>query len=107
MTRRFAPFVGALIAIAACLAAPSAPIPPEKPRSAWPMFGGTPGRNMVNLTDRDIPHNFDPETGEGILWAVPLGDRSCTQPVVAGGKVFVGTNNAQPRNGRDLKVLPG
>src|SRR2546423_236675 len=70
------------------------------------MFGGTHSRNMVNLADRNVPDNFNPETGDGILWRAALGSRTYTQPVVAGGKVFVGTNNERPRNDRDRTVLP-
>ena len=34
-------------------------------------------------------------------WKADLGSRSYSQPVVVGGKVFVGTNNERPRNPRD------
>jgi hypothetical protein len=40
---------------------------------------------------------------EWLLWKADLGTRSFSQPVVAGGKVFVGTNNQRPRNKRDRK----
>ena len=36
-------------------------------------------------------------------WKADLGSRSYSQPVVVGGKVFVGTNNERPRNPRDTK----
>ncbi len=84
------------------VAVPSAPAPLEPKRTSWPMYGGTPSRNMVNLTDRNILDNFDPDTGEGVLWKADLGSRSHTSPVVSGGKIFIGTNNEQPRNKRDI-----
>ena len=76
------------------------------------MFGGTPARNMVNLTDKlptlppkgpdwDKPDEAKAWCDRWALWKADLGSRSYTQPVVAGGKVFVGTNNERPRNPRD------
>jgi outer membrane protein assembly factor BamB len=79
----------------------------DAPRSAggasWPMFGGTPSRNMVNLVDKDLPAEGSIEKGQekNIKWVAQLGNRAYGGPVVAGGKVFVGTNNANPRNPRD------
>ncbi len=86
--------------------APTAPAPQEKPATVWPMLGGTSGRNPVNLTDRNIITGFDLNTGDGILWSVPTGSVSYTQPVVVGGKVWIGTNNERPRNDRDRVVMP-
>lgn len=83
-------------------AAPAAVFgPPPAPPTEWPMYGGTPSRNMVNLTDRDVLKTFDATKGLPILWKAELGSRSYAQPVVAGGRVFVGTNNERPRNKRD------
>jgi outer membrane protein assembly factor BamB len=64
------------------------------------MFGGTLSRNMVNLTDKGVPEKFE-SNGPELLWKVPLGSRSYGGPIISGGKVFVGTNNEQPRNNRD------
>jgi outer membrane protein assembly factor BamB len=69
------------------------------------MYGGSPGRNMVNLTDFFNLTFLDAEKGLPLLWKVDLGSRSYAQPVVAGGKVFVGTNNERPRNRRDGKWI--
>jgi outer membrane protein assembly factor BamB len=46
-------------------------------------------------TERGIPHEWDLETQQNIKWAVPLGSYSYGGPVVAGGRVFIGTNNAR------------
>lgn len=62
----------------------------------WPMWGGTVTRNMVNPTT-DIPMKWDVESGENILWKAELGSQSYANPVVASGRVFVGTNNALER----------
>ena len=64
-------------------------------------FGGTPARNMVNLTDKNIIDKPNPEDAEQILWKTELGSRAYGGPIVADGKVFVGTNNERPRNKRD------
>lgn len=66
-------------------------------------FGGTPGRNMVNLTDKGIPDKFSPEDEKTLLWKAELGSRAYGGPIIANGKVLVGTNNEKPRNPRDQK----
>jgi outer membrane protein assembly factor BamB len=65
------------------------------------MMGGTIFRNMVNTIDKGVAEKFDPE-GEQLLWKASLGSRAYGGPVIAGGKIFVGTNNEQPRNKRDV-----
>jgi outer membrane protein assembly factor BamB len=100
MSRLFALFAVALVA--APFAA--APKPPVAKQTTWPMFGGTPARNMVNHTDRGIPRRFHP--ADDCLWKADLGSRSYGGPVVSGGLVFVGTNNERPRKGRDQAFNP-
>jgi outer membrane protein assembly factor BamB len=63
----------------------------------WPMWGGTPQRNMVSSV-RNLPVSWDVQTGTNIKWKVELGTTSYGNPVVADGKVFVGTNNDNPRD---------
>jgi outer membrane protein assembly factor BamB len=67
---------------------------------SWPMFGGSPARNMVNASDQDIPDDWCVEEGKrkNVKWIAELGYRTIGSPVVAGGKVFVVTNNARPRD---------
>src|SRR4051794_29886230 len=65
---------------------------------AWPLFGGSVQRNMVNLTEKNVPTDFDPVKKKGLKWAADLGSKAYGGPVVAGGKVFIGTNNDNPRN---------
>jgi len=70
---------------------------PEKDKGdyPWPMFGGSPGRNMVNAIEQNIPKEWCVQDGKrkNIKWMADLGDRSAGSPVVALGKVFVATNN--------------
>ena len=65
----------------------------------WPMWGGAPGRNMVSAVT-GLPSAWDIRTNANIRWTADLGSTSYGNPVVAGGRVFVGTNNANPRNAR-------
>jgi outer membrane protein assembly factor BamB len=63
----------------------------------WPMWGSTVQRNQAS-TMKNLPSTWDVKTGKNIKWKADLGSVSYGNPVVADGKVFVGTNNANPRN---------
>ena len=58
----------------------------------WPQWGGSPHRNNTP-PGVGIPTKWDLTTGDNVLWAMPLGSQTYGNPVVANGKVFVGTNN--------------
>jgi len=58
----------------------------------WPMWGGTPDRNMVSDM-KGIPTTWDVKTKKNVKWMAELGSQSYGNPVIAGGMVFVGTNN--------------
>jgi len=75
----------------------------EKDRS-WPLFGGTVSRNLVNLVDTNVPTTWSVKKGaeKNIKWSVQLGSKAYGGPIIADGKIFVGTNNNVPRNKRDL-----
>lgn len=64
-----------------------------------PQWGERFSRNMVSA-EKGLPDRFDPATGKNIKWSVALGTECFSTPVVAGGRVFVGTNNEQPRDPR-------
>lgn len=76
---------------------------PVKPGD-WPQWGGTHLRNNTPdatgiATEWEIG-KFDPATkewipgsGKNILWASKLGSQTYGNPVVANGRVYVGTNN--------------
>ena len=78
----------------------------------WPQWGGNDvGRNMYSsakgLLDRFEPgklksgtEEIDLATTKNVKWAVKLGSQSYGNPVVAGGRIFVGTNNESPRDKR-------
>lgn len=44
------------------------------------------------------PLDFDLASGRGVRWTVELGSYAYGGPVVAGGRIFVGTNNSRPRD---------
>ena len=58
----------------------------------WPMWGGTPDRNMVSPMS-GLPESWDVDTKTNVKWIASLGSQSYGNPVVADGKIFVGTNN--------------
>jgi len=77
----------------------------------WPMWGHDPSRNMVS-DEKNVPDDFAPgqfkgnteeedmATTKNVKWVAKLGSQAYGNPTVAGGKVFVGTNNEVPRDPR-------
>ena len=61
------------------------------------MWGFTPSRNLVS-DEKNLPENWDVETGLNIKWRATLGSQTYAGPILIGGKVFVGTNNQGKRN---------
>ena len=64
----------------------------------WPLWGGEPTRNMVNSAEKNMPVEFDIDSGKNIKWVVELGSQSYGNPIIYKGKIFVGTNNEKERN---------
>ena len=90
--------------VAMALAVAALAEPPKAVKSDLVMFGGTPARNMVNTVDREVAEKPNPRDGRALLWKAELGSISYFgMPTIAGGKVFVGTNNNRPRNPRDTQ----
>jgi outer membrane protein assembly factor BamB len=76
----------------------------------WPRWGGPdPGRNMYSR-EKNLPYRFEPgkpksgseeidlKTTHNVKWVAKLGSQSYGNVTVAGGKVFIGTNNDSPRD---------
>lgn len=75
----------------------------------WPQWGRTDSRNMIS-DEKGLPvvmvagkklkgsQEIDMSTTKNCLWVTKLGSQSYGTPNVAGGKIFVGTNNEAPRN---------
>jgi outer membrane protein assembly factor BamB len=62
-----------------------------------PQWGQAWSRNMVS-DERGLPDSFDPASGRNIKWSAELGTETHSTPVVAGGRVYIGTNNGHPRD---------
>ena len=62
-----------------------------------PQWGQAWSRNMVS-EEKGLPDSFDPGTGRNIKWAAKLGTETHSTPVVSGGRVYIGTNNGEPRD---------
>lgn len=87
----------ALAALApAALLTPAQPPQAPPPSVAWPMYGGSPGRNMVNAHDTNVLRGFDAEAGLPVRWKADLGSRIYAQPVVAGGRTMAATRGVAP-----------
>ena len=96
------------LARCACVAARADAVAPSDPGTGdWPMWGGTPDRNMVSNM-KGLPTEWDVKTKKNVKWVADLGSQSYGNPVVAGGMVFVGTNNEalrDPKQPGDRGVL--
>lgn len=80
----------------------------KKAASEWPQWGHDSSKNMYS-PERNIPSDIsageeaadgeiDLKTAKNAKWVVKLGDQAYGTPTVSGGRVFVGTNNSNPRN---------
>jgi len=85
----------------------SSATPATKGEKDWPMWGGSPDRNMV-ADATGLPTTWDVKTGKNVKWVAELGSQSYGNPVVAEGVVLVGTNNEatkDPQQAGDRGVL--
>ncbi len=62
-----------------------------------PQWGEAWSRNMVS-DEHNLPDSFDPATGRNVKWSAQLGTETHSSPVIAGGRVYIGTNNGNPRD---------
>jgi len=99
--------VGAFLAMALVVAPPLRVSASDPGTGDWPMWGGTPDRNMVSNM-KGLPTSWDVATKKNVKWTAALGSQTYGNPVVAGGMVFVGTNNEalrDPKQPGDKGVL--
>ncbi len=64
-----------------------------------PQWGQAWSRNMVS-GETNLPDSFDTKTGRNIKWVADLGTETHSTPVIANGRVYIGTNNGQPRDSK-------
>jgi outer membrane protein assembly factor BamB len=65
----------------------------------WPMWGGTPSRNMVSPMT-GLPTTWDIKTGKNVKWVAELGSQSYGNPSVGSGVVIIGTNNEAAKDAK-------
>jgi outer membrane protein assembly factor BamB len=87
------------VAVATLAAATTLVAKSDPPNGDWPMWGGTPDRNLVSSM-KGLPTSWDVKTKKNVKWVAELGSQAYGNPVVAGGMVFVGTNNESPRDAK-------
>jgi outer membrane protein assembly factor BamB len=90
---RFTSSLRVLIIVAAVLLAAALPA-----NADWPMFGGSASRNFANTAEKNILSQWCIAKGKehNVKWKATLGGNAFGGPVVAGGRIFVGTNNDKP-----------
>jgi outer membrane protein assembly factor BamB len=86
-------------ALAAVLAVVSAAPVSVTLAADQPQWGRAWSRNMVS-DETGLADSFDPATGKNIKWVADLGTETHSTPVVARGRVYIGTNNGRPRDAR-------
>lgn len=64
-----------------------------------PQWGERFTRNMIS-TEKGLPDVVDLETRRNVKWIAEIGTETHASPVVAGGRVYIGTNNGRPRDPR-------
>jgi outer membrane protein assembly factor BamB len=64
-----------------------------------PQWGERHSRNGVSSAT-GLPDNWDTRTGRNIRWVAELGTSTYSTPVIARGRVYIGTNNGNPRDSR-------
>jgi outer membrane protein assembly factor BamB len=77
---------------AVVVAASSLALFASDPGADWPMWGGTPDRNMVSSM-KGLPTTWDLKSKKNVKWIAELGSQAYGNPAVSGGYVLVGTNN--------------
>jgi outer membrane protein assembly factor BamB len=92
--------MASVLLVGMLLSAHGASEPAGMTQVAQATFGGGIDRNMVNLVDKNVPTMWSNEPGkkQNIKWVADVGSRCWGGPVVYDGRVFVGTNNAKPRD---------
>lgn len=69
--------------------------------SDQPQWGQKHSRNLAS-DETGLADTFDPATKKNVKWVAKLGSVTHSSPIVAGGRVFIGTNNEVPRNPRHI-----
>ena len=80
----------------------------------WPQFGGSDEHNIVS-SERGLPDTFDlgkktaggedpdPATMQNVRWVAKLGTMTSSSPVVAGGRIIIGSSDCDALRAGDAK----
>lgn len=66
-----------------------------------PQWGQAWTRNLVS-EEKNLPATFDPITHQNVKWVIDLGTQTHSTPIIAGGRIFIGTNNSNPRDPKHI-----
>jgi len=61
-------------------------------KTDWPQWGGSKYKNNTP-PGTNIPTEWDVKDGTNIKWKIGIGSQSYGNPIVANGKIYLGTNN--------------
>jgi len=87
-----------VLSVVTLYSSPDASSGKDSTKHDWPMYGGTLSRDLVNLVEKGVPTMWDVDKGTNVKWSVDLGSKAYGGPIVAGGRIFIGTNNDKPRD---------
>jgi outer membrane protein assembly factor BamB len=62
-----------------------------------PQWGQAWSRNMISA-ETNLPAEFDLKSGKNVVWSARIGTESQGSPIIADGRVYIGTNNGEPRS---------
>ncbi len=62
-----------------------------------PQWGHAWSRNMVSA-EKNLAGTFDLQSRQNIKWSATLGSEAHSTPIIANGRVYIGTNNDNPRH---------
>jgi len=86
-------FIAIVLSFSSCEQAPKVKpyVNTNGPAKDWPMWGGTPDRNMIS-DDSPVSLDFDLEENVNVVWSANLGSQTYGNPTVANGRVYVKTS---------------
>jgi outer membrane protein assembly factor BamB len=67
------------------------------PAADQPQWGQAWSRNLISA-ERGLPASFEVSSANHVKWSAQLGTETHGSAIIAGGRVYIGTNNGHPRN---------
>jgi outer membrane protein assembly factor BamB len=66
-----------------------------------PQWGVIHSRNLVSA-EKNLPASFDADKQTNLKWIAKLGNETHAVPIVADGRIYIGTNNGSPRDPKHM-----